>query len=157
MDQPAKQTEQPISKPPKPPKTHKDRIFGHIANVVIHAIMLYIAVNLLVWEAQFILPSWSEVLGVIKFSFWLNIAAYATFIIYDGRRYYYLLRVAMDVVSIYVGYRTVTVFPFDFNGFFELGWLNSVVPYLIWLGITGLAISIIVRTVRLITNKNIYI
>ncbi|MDD5566706.1 MAG: hypothetical protein PHH01_00770 [Patescibacteria group bacterium] len=140
----------------KPPKSHSGRIFGHIVNVVIHAIMLYVAVNLLPWEAQFVLPSWADVLGVVRFSLWLNIAAYATFIFYDGRGYYFLLRTAMDAVSIYVAYRLVTVFPFDFDGFYHQAWLNDVFPYLFWLGIVGLVISIIARTVRLAANKNIY-
>ncbi len=139
-----------------PLKSKANRVFGYIINVIIHAVMLYVANNLLNWGAQFILPTWADVLGVVRFSFILSIVAYATFIIYDRRGYYYFLRTAMDAVSIYVGYRLVTVFPFDFYGFYHQGWLNDVFPYVLWFGIAALVISIIVRTVRLVANKNLY-
>ncbi|MFA5107011.1 MAG: hypothetical protein WC497_01645 [Patescibacteria group bacterium] len=147
----------PTQKPGnKKEKSRLARISGYVANVIIHAVMLWVAVNLLNWGAQFILPTWADVLGIVRFSFILSIVAYATFIFYDGRGYYYLLRTAMDAVSIYVGYRLVTVFPFDFYGFYHQGWLNDAFPYVLWVGIIGLVISIIVRTVRLAANKNIY-
>lgn len=140
----------------KPVKSKASRISGYLANVIIHSVMLYVANNLLNWGAQFILPTWADVLGIVRFSFILSIVAYATFIFYDKRGYYYLLRTALDVVSICVSYRLVTVFPFDFYGFYRQGWLNDVFPYVLWVGIIGLVISIIVRTVRLVANKNLY-
>lgn len=140
----------------KKEKSRPARIFGYIINVVIHAVMLYIANNLLNWGVQFILPTWADVLGAVRFSFILSIVAYATLIFYDGRGFYYLLRTVMEVVGIYVSYRLVTVFPFDFNGFYHQDWLNDVFPVVLWVGIVGLVISIIVRTVRLAADKNIY-
>lgn len=157
MNQPTNQTPQSEKEVSPSTKSRPGRISGYIINIAINAAMLYVASNLLRWEAQFILPSWSDVLGVIKFSFWLNIAAYATFIFYDGRGYYYLARTAMDAVSLYVTYRLIVVFPFDFDGFYHQKWLNDVFPYLLWLCLFGLAIAMIVRTVRLVAGKNIYL
>jgi hypothetical protein len=145
-----------FEKPPAPKvKSRSGRIWGYAITAVIHVLLIYIANSLLDWHAQLITLRWTEVLGLLNALFALNIVAYGSFIISDGRWYYYLARTILDVVGIAVSYRLVTVFPFDFNGFFELGWLNEVVPILLWLGMVGIVIGIIARTVRLAAGRNI--
>lgn len=144
------------AKEQKLPKSRSGRIVGYIINIAVSAIMLYIASNLVRWQAQFITSDWPEVYGVVRFSLRLSIVAYASFILYERRSYYYLMRTALDAVSLYVAYRLVIVFPFNFEGFFHWGWLNGVFPILLWMGVIGMAISILVRTGKLMANKNIH-
>jgi len=141
---------------PTQQKKPKSRKPGYIVNVVLNILFLYVANHLIAWEAQFITGEWAQVLGIINVSIIMNIAAYALFVFYDGRLFYLASRSALDVVSFIVGYRLYKVFPFDFNGFFEMGWLNEVVPYLLILGMVGIVISMIVRVARFVGNKNIY-
>lgn len=143
------------TKPKKPKRPHNKKI-DYIVSIVVNAVILYIVNNLLNWEVQFITWKWPEVLWILNTSIIVSIVLYASFLIYAGRLYYFLGRTAMDIIGIVVAYRMFTVFPFDFNGLFEMGWLNTWAPYLLWVGIVGVSISIVVRTVRLIANKNIY-
>lgn len=145
--------EEPTS---KKSKTRSGRIWGYAITAVIHILLIYIANNLLGWHAQLINQRWTEVLGILNFSFALNIIVYGSFIINDKRIYYYIARMILDVVGIIVSYRLFVVFPFDFQGFFELGWLNEVFPILLWLGIVGLVIGMIARTVKLAAGRNIH-
>ncbi|PIS43010.1 MAG: hypothetical protein COT24_00525 [Candidatus Kerfeldbacteria bacterium CG08_land_8_20_14_0_20_40_16] len=144
------------SQNPTQQKKPKNRKPGYIVNVVLNILFLYVANHLIVWEAQFIKGEWAQVLGIINVSIIMNLIAYALFVLYDGRLFYLVSRSALDVVSFIVGYRLYKVFPFDFNGFFEMGWLNEVVPYLLILGMVGIIISLIVRVARFAGNKNIY-
>ncbi|MFA6198316.1 MAG: hypothetical protein WC734_04170 [Patescibacteria group bacterium] len=152
MDQPT-ELKKPIS---KKAKTRSGRIWGYAVTAAIHILLIYIANNLIGWHAQLINQSWNEVLGILNFSFALNIIVYGSFIIYDKRLYYYIARMILDVVGVIVSYRLFVVFPFDFHGFFELGWLNDVFPILLWVGIVGLVIGMIARTVSLMSGKNIH-
>lgn len=145
-----------VESAPKKPKTRSGRIWGYAITAAIHVLLIYIANNLIGWHAQLINQRWNEVLGILNFSFALNIIVYGSFIIYDKRIYYYIARTILDVVSIIVSYRLFIVFPFDFHGFFELGWLNEVFPILLWVGIAGLLIGMIARTVSLAAGKNIH-
>jgi hypothetical protein len=148
---------EPLEQHPLPPKKrrHNKRI-DFLISLIVNIIALYIINNLLDWEVQFINWKWPQVLGILNTSIIVTIVFYAAFIIYSGKLFYLLGRTIMDIIAIVATYRLYSVFPFDFNGFFEMGWLNAWFPYLLLLGMVGLTIGIIVRAARFMTNKNIY-
>jgi len=98
---------------------------------------------------------WEDVLGILNLSLALSAICYAVCIFYDERRFYYAARMALDVIGIIVLYRLITVFPFDFTTI-GIGWLNTVARIGFGIGIFGVIVSIITRTARLVTGKNIY-
>lgn len=137
----------------KKPKSRKP---GYIATVIFNILFLYVANNLVAWKAQFITGAWSQVLWIINVSIILNLIVYAVFVFYEGRLFYFISRSALEAMGFIVAYRLYTIFPFDFKGFFQMGWLNEVFPYFLLLGMFGTAISLIVRTVKFASGKNIY-
>jgi len=141
--------------PARKPKSK--RIAGYVINIILNALFLYIVNNLLRWEAQFVTQRWTEVLGILNVQIILSLIVYISFLVYDGRKYFFTARTILDLLSLVVTYRLVAVFPFDFNGFYRQAWLNGAFPYLLWLGIFGLLIAIIHRTANLVRGKNIYI
>lgn len=98
----------------------------------------------------------AQVADIVKFSIYLNIALYIFFILDDKKYPYYFGKLAMNGVGFYVGVRMFQVFPFDFNYLFGWGWLNSVFPWLIIIGLVGVFIDTLVRTARLVSGKEIY-
>jgi len=147
---------QPPSAPPPKHKRRHNKKISFVVSIVINIIILYIINNLLDWEAQFITWKWPQVLGILNTSIIVSIIFYAAFLIYSGKLFYLLSRTIIDIIALVATYRLYTVFPFDFNGFFQMGWLNTWFPYLLLLGIIGLTIGIFVRAARFITNRNIY-
>ncbi|MFA6099103.1 MAG: hypothetical protein WCV50_06235 [Patescibacteria group bacterium] len=136
----------------KPRHKKSEYVFAVICN----AIGLFIINSLLKWEAQFITADWTKVLPYLNFSIILSLVVYFIFIFFDRRGFYFLGRTAMDVVGIFILIKLYLIFPFDFNKFFQLGWLNSVMPWLLLLGVIGIIIGIMVRISRLVSGKNIY-
>ncbi|MFA6909219.1 MAG: hypothetical protein WC289_05065 [Patescibacteria group bacterium] len=151
MDQPSEQPVESTQPKPKP-----GRKFGYIISIIFNIAFYYIANNLLSWNAQFITDQWSEVLDIMNISIIVNIIGFAIFVIFDRRLFYFLVRSGMDVLSLIVSYRVYTVFPFDFNGLWNMGWLNSVFPWVLIIGIIGIVLGIIVRTAKFAANKNIH-
>ncbi len=132
------------------------RRFGYIITIIVHVALFYVVNNLLNWNLQFVKEEWLEVIGILNISILLNIIIYSLFVGYDQRSFYYGGRFALDIISIVVMYRLFVIMPFDFNGLYELNWLNTVFPIVMLVGIIGTIISIIVRTFKFIANKNIY-
>lgn len=162
MDTPQSTSQQPDDKPAKQPRVRKpkspaQRKGSYIINIVLNIAFLYVANHLVAWKAQFIIADkWTSVLGIVTTSIVINLIINAIFLVMDPKPVYYLGKLVADGYGIYVGIRMHQVFPFDFNGFFQSGWLNSVFPWLIIVGIVGICIAILVRTVRFISGKEIY-
>lgn len=139
------------------PTKHRGRRTGYIVTLIINAVMLYVFNNLISWEAQLIInDKWQSVLPILNISLGLNVLINLIFIFYDRRLFYLLARTITDIFSIVATIRLYAVFPFDFNGFFQMGWLNTWFPYLLLFGMVGLIIGIIARTARFISGKNIH-
>lgn len=137
-------------------KSPQRRRIDYVVTIIINAILLYVANNLLVWEAQFLKHEWADVLPAVNLTLGVTLGINLLFLFYDGRGFYFVARTFSDAVSIYATYRVWRVFPFDFHGFFELGWLNPVMKIVLPFAIFGIAVAIIVRAVRFAMNKNIY-
>lgn len=141
---------------PPPQKKQHNRKVDYVISIAINGAMLYVANHLLGWQAEFISAAWSDVLPIINLSLGLTIAAYVVFVVHDGRTLYFVGRTMADALGLVMSYRVLQVFPFDFSKLFSMGWLNTVAPTLIIIGIVGLLASMIIRTVKFVHNKNIH-
>jgi hypothetical protein len=140
----------------KPVKSRRRRRIDYLVTIIVNAILIYIANNLLVWEAQFLKHEWSNVLPAVNLTLGVALVINILFLFYDGRVFYFIFRTVSDIISIYATYRVWRIFPFDFHGFFELGWLNPVMKIVLPFAIFGIAVAIVVRAVRFGMNKSIY-
>ena len=127
-------------------------LFGLIFNLI----FLLIVFNFEKWDWRFITDEWSQVGDNVKFSIYLGIIIYAAFMLYDKKFFYYLGKLAINGIGFYVGVRMFQVFPFDFNHLFGWGWLNNFFPWIIILGLVTISVDTLVRTVRLVSGKEIY-
>lgn len=141
---------------PAQPKQRKGKRTGYVFSIFFSLLFLYIANNLLDWGVQFVTREWSDVLTVINISGIVNVVGYAAFLCYDKRMFYFFGRTILDGIALIVTVRLYTVFPFEFSKLWGMDWMNEVFPWLLLLGIVGIIIGIIVRSVRLVTNKNIH-
>lgn len=132
------------------------RRFGYVIAVVINIVMFYVVNNLLNWDLQFVKASWLNVIGIFNLSIILNIVIYFLYIGYDKRMFYFGGKFVLDIMSILVMYQLFIIMPFDFNGLYELGWLNNIFPIIMIIGIIGTIIGSVVRIFKFIANKNIY-
>lgn len=138
-------------------KSPTRRRVGYAFGIVCALLFLWLIGNFDNWGWKFITDEWSQVDRVVRISIIIDLIAYGVFLVYDGRLVYYLGKLVSNAFSIYVSIQMFQVFPFDFDFLFGgWGWLNSVFPILIILGIGGLGIALIVRTAKLAAGKNIY-
>lgn len=133
------------------------RRVGYAFGLLFSLLFLWIVTNVDTWSLNWITEEWSQIESILRLSVTIDLIVYAVFLIGDARLIYYLGKLLTNIFGIYVSIRMFQVFPFDFN---ELaggwGWLNSVFPVLIILGIIALIVSLIIRTVRLAAGKEIY-
>lgn len=138
-------------------KSKASRRIGYVFVIAFSLIFLWIINNFQAWDWIFITDEWSQVDQVVRYSIYLNIIVNAVFVFMDGRLLYFVGRLVTDGFGIYVSVRMFQVFPFNFKNLFGgWEWANAVFPWLIILGIVGIGIAIVVRTVRLMSGKNIY-
>ncbi|MFA5051565.1 MAG: hypothetical protein WC544_00700 [Patescibacteria group bacterium] len=138
------------------PKSPLRRRVDYLISIIINVILLYVANNLLNWRAQLITQDWATVLPTVNMMLGVTLAINVLFLFYDPRLFFLIGRNASDLVSLYVTYRVWHVFPFDFHGFFGLGWLNPVVKTVLPIACIGLLLAVIIRSVRYVSHKNIY-
>lgn len=138
-------------------KSPTARRVGYAFGIAFGFLFLWIIGNIDDWGWKFITAEWSQVEGIVRTSIIIDLIAYGIFLISDGKVLYYLGKLISNAFSFYVGIRMFQVFPFDFNELFSgWGWLNTVLPILIILGLVGLGIALVVRTVKLALGKEIY-
>jgi len=142
---------------PKKRKSPIARRIGYVVGIFFALIALWVIGNFDTWGWKFITDEWSQVDRIVRLSLIVDIIVYGIFIIHDGRILYYCGKLASNAVAFVVGIRMFQVFPFDFSYLFGgWRWLNSLFPVLIIIGVVGIGITFIVRTVRLAAGKEIY-
>ena len=145
------------AKKKKKKKSPAMRRASYIFGIFFAILFLWIINNYENLGWKFITQDFDQVVDIVRFSIYLSIIVYGLFIFYDKKLFYFLGKLAVDGISIYISVRLFQVFPFDFNHLFGgWGWLNDVFPYLLILGVIVAGISIIVRTGKYMVGKNIY-
>ncbi len=138
-------------------KSPAARRVGYVFALAFSILFLWIVNNIENWTVQWVTQSWDNVLPWLQVSAVVNIAVYVAFFFHDSRGFFYVGRLALDGLGIAVSVRLFQVYPFDFQYLFGgWSWLNPVGRVLLVIGIVGIGIAIILRTVRLCTGKNIY-
>ncbi len=133
------------------------RRVGYLFGIFFGVFFLWVIGNFDTWGWRFITDEWSQVEQIVRLSIIVELIVHSVFLLVDSRIIYYFGKLVTHVVSFIVGVRMLQVSPFDFNNLFGgWGWLNSVFPWLIVLGLVGIAIAVIVRTVKLGLGKEIY-
>ncbi len=150
-----KKVEEKVKKAFKP-KGPAARRVGYVFSIAFNILFLWIANNLLNWQVQWVTREWDQVLTWVNISAALNIVVYAGFLCYDKRTFYYVARIPLDVIAIIVSIQMYRVFPFAFEHLWGWSWLNAVMPWLILLGIAGIAVAFSIRTAKFCKGKNIY-
>lgn len=150
-------TGQSADKKKKKGKSPAARRVGYAIGIAFGFLFLWIVGNVDDWGWKFITDEWSQMEGLIRTSIIIDLVTYGVFLIADGKVLYYLGKLVSNAFSFFVGIRMFQVFPFDFNELFGgWGWLNTVAPILIILGLVALGIALVVRTVKLAAGKEIY-
>lgn len=125
------------------------RRVGYVIAIAVNVGLLIIANNLLDWGwFSFLTADFSDVLWLLNLSFGAGIAANLMYIANDSRRPKAAGQVVTNIISFFVGLRTLQVFPFDFSGWeTDWSWLFRV---MLIVGIVGAAIGAVVELVKLL-------
>jgi hypothetical protein len=120
---------------------------GYVIAVAINAVLLILINVSPGWQTlPWITDSFTQVLGLLNLSIWLNLLANMMYLVYDGRRFKAATQAVLLAVSLAVTVRLLAVFPFDFTSYsFNWGALMRVV---LIIGIAGSAIGIVSSIVQ---------
>lgn len=127
----------------KPPRS------AYWVAIVINAILLFVAHNLLNWDVGFVTEEFSAVLWVIDLSLGATIAANIVFLFYDPAWFRHLTQVALNAVAFVAIYTIFTVFPFALSGLADLAVRIALIAAMV-----GLGIGTIVEVVQLVLGRD---
>lgn len=129
----------------------KEKKAGELVGAVVGNIIALAVINtVLLWRQHtqgVILESWVSILWAANLSLIVQLAGNAILAFYRPARFYSFLQLvfaALGLLSIFVFY---SVFPLDFAAI-SLSWINTLVRVVLWVGMAGTAIAIVVWLVR---------
>ena len=124
---------------------------GFIITILVN-IGVYIVVNRLAgWNISFLLDSWKDVVPFINISIYVTVIANILFLFYSDFWFYNLAHVGLNGLAIFVMYKVVRIFPFDFTAIGH-EWINTGLVIVIIVGIGGVTIAMIARIARVFTG-----
>ncbi len=122
---------------------------GYVVAIVINALILWVANNLLAWGwFSWLTDGFVDVLPAINASLIVTIIAYALYVAYDGEWFRALGDIVTGIYSLLAGIAMWQVFPFDFSAY-AFDWA-LVARILVGLGIFGVSVGILVNVVKLL-------
>ena len=128
--------------------------FGYGVAIFVNLAMLVIVQNILAWGwLPFLTQDFAEVVPWITLSLVFSIAANLVYLANDTPRVKSAGQILTNLISIYVTYRLLVVFPFDFSSY-AFNWA-VVVRVVLILAMVGAAIAAVTETVKLVSGKNI--
>lgn len=127
------------------------RRIGYLVAIAVNVVILWIANNLLEWEwPRFLTPDFDEVLPILSASIIASIVVNALWVLYDRRWFKAMGDIVTSAFGLAVCVRTLQVFPFDFSTYaHDWSWLVRLV---MWVGIVGSAISVLVNLAKLVSS-----
>lgn len=122
---------------------------GYVIAVAVNLLLIYLLDVRPGWSAvPFLTDETRQVIGLVTFSMAVSVAANIVYLIEDAP----VVKAAGDVlttgIALAVLVRLAQVFPFDFTGY-SVDWA-LVVRILLWVGLIGSAIGLVVQTVMLV-------
>lgn len=128
------------------------RRFGYAAAIVVNAVLLWVVHQLLGWAwPGFLAADFEQVLPMLTASLVASMAANAVFLLRDRGRVRALGDLVTSAFAVAVGWRTWTVFPFDFTGYAR-DW-TGLTEVLVVVVTVATAIAVVVNLVQLVTGR----
>ncbi|HEX2404606.1 MAG TPA: hypothetical protein VHM29_07880 [Acidimicrobiia bacterium] len=127
------------------------RRVGYVISIVINVAMLVIVQNLLEWGwLPFLTDEFAEVVPWISLSLIASIVVNIIYQIDDSQIVKSVGQIAVNLISVWVTYTILTVFPFDFSGY-QFDW-EIVTRVVLILAIVGAGIGALVEAIKLIST-----
>src|SRR5688500_17761140 len=101
------------------------RTAGYVGTIVVNAVLIYAARNLLAWDVPFVTPVWADVLWAVELSLYVAIVGAAVLLSYDAAWFRHLVEAVQGAFALQAGYWIWTLYPFDFGAFDELARLMT--------------------------------
>jgi hypothetical protein len=139
----------PIWRTPSEETRYGWRQSGYIIAIVVNAVLMVVAHNLLNWQLPFITPAWADVRWAVDLALSASIVANAVFMSYDRPWFHALVQIALTGLALVVWLALVQVFPFDFGS----GRANEVARLAGSLVCFALVIAILVQTIVWIVDQ----
>ena len=126
--------------------------FGYGVAIVINLAMLVVVQNILEWGwLPFLTDEFATVVPWITLSLVLSIVVNLVYQINDSRAVKTAGQILVSVVSIFVTYQLLRVFPFDFSNY-GFNWA-PVVRIVLVLAMVGAGIGMLTEAVKLVTGE----
>jgi len=124
---------------------------GYVITTAINVAMLVIVQNLLEWGwLPFLTSEFAEVVPWISFSLLASIVANVIFQVDDSQAVKSVGQIGVNLISVWVTYVILTVFPFDFSGY-QFDWA-IVARVVLILAIVGAGIGALVEAMKLVST-----
>jgi hypothetical protein len=127
------------------------RNVGYIISVAVNVAMLVIVQNLLEWGwLPFLTDEFADVVPWISFSLIASIVANIIYQVDDSQIVKSVGQIGVNLISLWVTYTVLTVFPFDFSGY-QFDW-EIVTRVVLIFAIVGAGIGALVETIKLVST-----
>lgn len=125
----------------------------YIASIIFNLIFLYIANNLLDWNAPFLTSDFTAVLWLVNISLVLTIIFNIVFLAFNSARVRALLKMVLNMISFFVALSFYFIYPLDFSSVSYGDTLDLVAKILIIIGIIGSVIGAVAEFAKIFTSK----
>lgn len=130
-------------------RSRPSRQAGYVVAIVINALILWVANNLLAWGwLPWLTDDFVDALPAINASLIVTIIAQALYVAYDGQWFRALGDIVTSVYALLAGIAMWRVFPFDFSAY-PFDWA-LVARWVVGVGIFGVSVAILVNLVKLL-------
>lgn len=127
------------------------RRVGYVISIAINVAMLVIVQNLLTWGwLPFLTDEFAEVVPWISLSLLASIVVNVVYQFDDSRIVKSTGQIGVNLISVWVTYTMLTVFPFDFSAY-QFDW-EVVARFVLVLAIVGAGIGALVEAIKLVSS-----
>ena len=127
------------------------RRVGYVISIAINVAMVFIVQNLLEWGwLPFLTDEFAEVVPWISFSLIASIVANIVYLIDDSPTVKSVGEFAVNLISSWVTYTVLIVFPFEFSGY-QFDW-EIVARVVLTLATVGAGIAALVEAIKLVST-----
>ncbi len=124
------------------------RVTGYGISIVVNAVLLYVAHNLLAWGVPILTPAFNDARWAIDLSLGATIVANAIFMAYNAGCFRHLSETVLDLLALLSVYTIYRVFPFQFD---EPWWYDGANLTLV-LVMFAILIAAIVNTIQAVVD-----
>ena len=127
------------------------RRVGYVTSIAINLAMLIVVQNILTWGwLPFLTAEFAEVVPWISLSLFATIVVNIVYQLDDSQIVKSAGQIGVNLISIWVTYTILTVFPFDFSAY-AFDW-EVVARFVLVVAILGAAIGALVEAIKLVSS-----